>query len=166
MKRNSVKYIIYFLEAVFGFALQGTPYLMPELFGEKAVILLPLAVTVSFFEDESLSVILGAFCGMLADFAFNGSIGLFSISLAIVCYVFSVLSRRYIKVSFLSALSMGCLAVVLIMLMHFVLYFAFSGYNYIMQFFLTHYITRMIYTLAFVPLLIWLNRYISKGRFL
>ena len=56
MKRNSVKYIIYFLEAVFGFALQGTPYLMPELFGEKAVILLPLAITVSFFEDESISV--------------------------------------------------------------------------------------------------------------
>ena len=164
MKRNSVKYIIYFLEAVFGFALQETPYLMPELFGEKAVILLPLAITVSFFEDESLSVILGAFCGMLADFAFNGSIGLFSISLAIVCYVFSVLSRRYIKVSFLSALSMGCFAVILIMLMHFVLYFAFSGYNYIMQFFFMHYITRILYTLAFVPFFLIISRKLSGNK--
>lgn len=164
MKRSFFKYILYFLEAVFAFALQATPYLLPEIFGEKAVVLLPLALSFSFFEDESKSVVFGAFCGMLADFAFGGSVGLFSISLAIICYIISLLSQRYIKTGFLSELAISCTAILFILVLHFVLYFAFSGYNYIIQFFFTHYITRILYTLAFVPLFICLNRYISKGR--
>ena len=164
MKRNLVKCIMYFLEAVFAFALQATPYLMPELFGEKAVLLLPLALSVAFFEEESIAVIMGAFCGVLADFAFDGSIGLFAVSLTILCYVISLLSRRYIKISFLSAVLAGCFLTVLIMLIHFVLYFAFSGYNYIMQFFFMHYITRILYTLAFVPFFLIISRKLSGNK--
>ena len=147
---------------MFAFALQATPYLLPDVFGEKAVVLIPLALSVSLFEDESISVIFGAFCGLLADFAFQGSIGLFAVSLTIICYIISALSK-YIKVTFPSALTVNCLAVLLIMLLHFVLYFAFSGYNYIMQFFLTHYMTRILYTLAFVPLFLLMNKKLS-GR--
>ena len=147
---------------MFAFALQATPYLLPDVFGEKAVVLIPLALSVSLFEDESISVIFGAFCGLLADFAFQGSIGLFAVSLTIICYIISALSK-YIKVTFPSALTVSCLAVLLIMLLHFVLYFAFSGYNYIMQFFLTHYMTRILYTLAFVPLFLLMNKKLS-GR--
>ena len=163
MKRSFLKYILYFVQAVFAFALQATPYLLPEIFGEKAVVLIPLALSVSFFEDESTAVIFGAFCGLSADFAFNGSVGLFGISLTAVCYIISLLSE-YIKINFLSGLSVSCIAVLLILILHFVLYFAFSGYNYIMQFFFTHYITRILYTLAFVPLFVWINGYISKRR--
>ena len=161
MKRSFFKYILYFLQAVFAFSLQATPYLLPEIFGEKAVVLLPLALSVAFFEDESTAVILGAFCGMLADLAFSGSIGYFSISLTIICFILSVLSG-YLKRNFLSGLAAGCTAVFLVLLLYFVLYFAFSGYNYIIHFFLTHYMTRILYTLAFVPLFVWLNRPISK----
>ena len=162
MKRSFFKYTLYFIEAVFAFALQATPYLLPDVFGEKAVVLIPLALSVSLFEDESISVIFGAFCGMLADFAFQGSIGFFAVSLTVICYIISA-SSGYIKITFLSALTISCLAILLIMLLHFVLYFAFSGYNYIMQFFLTHYMTRILYTLAFVPLFLLMNKKLS-GR--
>ena len=161
MKRSFFKYILYFIQAVFAFALQATPYLLPEIFGEKAVVLLPLALSVAFFEDESTAVIFGAFCGMVADLASCGNIGYFAISLTVICFVISVLSG-YVKRNFLSALAAGAAAALLILLLHFVLYFAFSGYNYIMHFFLTHYMTRILYTLAFVPLFAWLNRRISK----
>ena len=162
MKRSFLKYILYFLEAVFAFALQATPYLLPEIFGEKAAALLPLAVSVSLLEEESNAVIFGAFCGLLADFAFSGSVGYFAISFTIICFILSVLSG-YIKISFLSELAAGCIAVLLILLLYFVLYFAFSGYNGIMQFFLTHYITRILYTLAFMPLFLLINKKLS-GR--
>ena len=161
MKRHFLKYILYFIQAVFAFALQATPYLLPEIFGEKAVVLLPLALSVAFLEDESTAVIFGAFCGMAADFAFSGNVGYFAISLTIICFIISILSG-YVKRNFLSAFAIGCAAVLLILLLHFVLYFAFSGYNDIMRFFLTHYMTRILYTLAFLPLFIWLNRRISK----
>ena len=160
MKRSFFKYTLYFIEAVFAFALQATPYLLPDVFGEKAVVLIPLALSVSLFEDESISVIFSAFCGMLSDFALQGSIGFFAVSLTVICYIISA-SSGYIKITFLSALTISCLAILFIMLLHFVLYFAFSGYNYIMQFFLTHYITRILYTLAFVPLFLLINKKLS-----
>ena len=163
MKRSFFKYILYFVEAVFAFALQATPYLLPDIFGEKAVILIPLALSVSFAEDESFAVIFGVFCGLLADFAFQGSIGFFAVSLTIICYIISVLSG-YIKVTFLSKLTVNCIAVLLILILHFVLYFAFSGYNGIMQFFFTHYMIRILYTLIFIPLFLLINKKLSGKK--
>ena len=99
---------------MFAFALQATPYLLPEIFGEKAVVLLPLALSVAFFEDESTAVIFGAFCGMAADLASCGNIGYFAISLTVICFVISVLSG-YVKRNFLSALAAGAAAALLIL---------------------------------------------------
>lgn len=160
-KFRIVKYTAYGLEIIIAFIIQTTPYLLPEVFGGKAILLIPLALSVSVFEKEIPSMIFGAVCGLLEDCSYGGTIGFYSISLVVTCYVVSVLTENYIRTNLLTAMLASFFCIPAIISLQFVFYYIFMGYTNISGFFVKHYLSRIFYTLAFMPVFYILNRQIT-----
>lgn len=159
--RKLCKYTAYTVEILLAFIIQSTPYCLPEIFGEKALLLLPLAVSIAVLEEEIPAMIFGLICGLLADSAFNGTIGFFSIFFVVLCYISGRFMTDYIKMNLLSVMLLALGSIVLVFGFHFLLYYVLEGYGHIFHFFVEHYLIRMIYTLAVMPVFYGLNKRIS-----
>ncbi len=163
MKRfRVVKYIIFSLEIIIAFVLQNTPYLLPEVYGGKAVLLIPLALSIAMFEPPVPSVIFGAVCGLIADGGYGGTMGYYAILIAILCYITSLLVENYIRQSLLTVMLIALVGIPIILFGQFAFYYLFMGYSNPWDFFIQHYLSRMVYTLVFVPLFFGFNHFISS----
>ena len=49
------RYLAYAIEILLVFIFQTTPQLLPEIGGSKPVLLIPVALTIAFFEEEILT---------------------------------------------------------------------------------------------------------------
>ena len=159
--RKILRYSAYAVEILFAFVLQTTPYFLPSMFGEKAVLLVGLAISMAVFEDDIPAIIFGALCGIFADFSYSGTIGFFSIFLVIIAYITSRLMTDYIKRNIISVMAVGAVGVILVLSAHFLFYCVFAGYSAVWTIFLKHYLIRILYTFAFIPLFYLLNKKIS-----
>ncbi len=157
-----VKYIAYAVEAVLVFVLQTTPYLLPEVFGGKGIILLPLAVSIAVFEPDIPAMIFAVVCGFLADCSYSGAVGFYTIMLVIMCFIVSTLTKNYIRTNLLTTMLAAFIGIPLIIFLQFVFYYLLAGYTDGWSFFVRHYIPRIIYTLAFMPVMYGLNSVINK----
>ena len=159
--RKILRYSAYAIEIIFIFVLQTTPYFLPEMFGEKAVLLVPLAVSMAVFEDDIPAVILGALCGIFADFSYSGTIGFFSIFLVIISYITSRLMTDYIRTNIISVMTLGTVGIILVLTAHFLFYCVFAGYTGLWTIFSGHYLIRILYTITFIPIFYLINKNIS-----
>lgn len=157
-----VKILVYAAEILSAFVLQSTPYLLPELFGGKGIILLPLAISAAIFEQDIPAMVIGAVCGFLADCSYGGAPGLYSIMLVVICYFVSRLNTRYIKTSLPAALLIGAAAIPLMIFFRFLFFYVFAGYSNAGTFFVRHYAPRILYTLAFMPAFFCFDRMLYK----
>ena len=157
-----VIYIVYAIEILAAFMIQSTPGLMPELFGEKGILLLPLAITAAIAEPDVPAVIIGAFCGFLADVSRGGAPGIYSVMLVVICYIVGRLNTHYIKTSLPAAMLIGLASIPLMIFLQFLFYYVFAGYSDAMTFFVRHYAPRILYTLAFMPVFFCFNRMLYK----
>ena len=161
-KLRVIKYVLYVIEILLALLIQCTPYLLPEVYGGKAIVLLALALSISVFEPEVPSMIFAVICGVLADCSYSGPIGFYAIMFAVMCFIVSVLNENYIRRNLLTAMIEAVIAIPAIIFLQFLFYYIMAGYGEVWSFFLRHYISRIIYTLAFVPLLYGLNKFLSS----
>ncbi len=158
---NVVRYTAFAIEMLLCYILQSTPGLQLELFGGSPVLLVPLALSISVFEDDVPAVIFGLICGLMADSGYSGPMGYYSICLCILCFITSVLMENYIRTNLLSAFIIGTISVPLIIFLQFVLFYIAMGYSSVWEYFISHILSRMIFTWAFVPVFYGLNRFIA-----
>ncbi len=159
---KAVRYLAFFLEIVLCYIIQITPGMMPEVFGGRPVLLLPLALTFSVFEDEIPSIFWGVLCGLLADVNYSGPTGYYAIMLAIVCYSASVLMKNYMHTNLLTIMLIATVVIPVMMAGQFLLFYIAMGYDYIWEYFAAHYIARIIFTWAFVPVMYAVNRFVAE----
>ncbi len=157
-----IKYVIYVIEILLALLIQGTPYLLPELFGGKAILLLPVAMTIAIFEDEIPSLIFAVLCGFLADCSFSGPIGFYVITFSVLCYIVSMLNGNYIRRNLLTAMLAAVIGIPVILFLQFLFYYILAGYDDVWGFFVRHYLSRILYTLAVVPVFYGLNRFLNR----
>lgn len=157
-----VKYTAYAVEIILALIWQATPYLLPEVFGGKAVLLLPLAISIAIFEPEIPSLIFAMVCGLLADCSYGGTIGFYAVTLLVFCYPISILNTHYIRKSLLTAMLEALIIIPLILILQFLFYYVFGGYSNPGYFFFHHYLARILYTLAFMPVFYGLNKLLNK----
>lgn len=156
-----VKYTAYILEIIIVYILQATPGLIPEVFGGKPILLIPVAMTISVFERDIPAVVLGVGCGLIADIGYSGAVGYYGITLAILSFIVSNLMENYIKTNMLTIILIATVSIPVIIFLQFVFYYVFMGYTNIWTFFARHYISRIIYTWAFTPVFFMFNRFIA-----
>lgn len=160
MKLKIIRYAAYSLEIILLLVLQGTPGLIPELFGGKPILLVSFALSIAAVEEVVPSLVFAAVCGALADISAGGTIGFFAVSLTLLCYALCCLTRYYFSGGAAIAVVLCLAATVLILGARFLLFALPQGDA---EFFVSHYISRMIYTFAATVPLYFLNRFLSDA---
>lgn len=157
-KLKFLRYIAYVIEILVLYVLCGTPGFMPAILGVKPMLLLPVALTIAVFENEIPAMIFGLVCGLLCDMGFGTDIGLYTISLTILCFVFGYCARNFFVTNFANAMIIGAATVTVLLFVHFLIYWAGADIENPWGHFLRHYLIKILYTLIFLPPLYWFNR--------
>lgn len=153
-----LRYILYGVELLVLFVFQGTPHLVPELFGGRPNLLFPAVLTIAMFEPKLPSLFFGLAGGLLTDIGNGGVIGFFAIIATIFCYFTSHLTSEIIRTSLLTSIIITLIAVPAALGLHFVLFYILPGYGEVGYFFINHYLSRILYTIAIMPILYFINR--------
>ena len=154
------RYLAYVLELILAFALVTTPGLLPEIFGAKPALILCVALTVAVYEREIPSMIFGMLAGLLTDIGFSNSIGLFTISLTMVCFVVGYAANNLIVATFLNYLLYAFFAVGGLFMLYFLVRFVIPGVGNMWSYFTQHLVSRMVQTFLFSLPIYFLNRFI------
>lgn len=158
---NIVRYTAFSIEILIFYIIQCTPGLSLEVFGGRPVLLLPLAMTIAVFEGEIPAIIFGVVCGLMIDAGYSGPVGFYAVTMSVLCFIVSVLMENYIRTNLLTAFIIGTIAVPVIIFLQFLLFYVLMGYDDVWGYFLSHYVSRIIYTWAFVPVFYGINRFIA-----
>ena len=157
-KYKILRYFAYTVEILACFVIQQTPGLLPELFLARPTIILPVALSIAVFEQESASMSFGLLCGLLIDFGLGYALGFHALFLAVVCYAVSVMSGNLLKTNLLTAMLVALVCIPVLFLLQWVFYYVLFGYSYVSHALVYHYLPRMGYTLLFMPLFYYFNR--------
>lgn len=152
------KYFAYSLEIILLSVLQSTPNLLPEFFGSKPLLLVPLALVIASKEDKIPALIFGAVCGLVTDLATGGVIGFFAISLTLVCYFEAHIFSTYFASNLLTTLLVSVVAIPLMICLYFLIFKVIVGVPDSSILFVNHYISRIVYTFIMILPLYFLVR--------
>ena len=154
------RYLTYVLELIVAFVLTTTPRLLPELFGAKPALIVCVALTVAVFEREIPSMIFGLLAGLLTDLGYTDNIGLFTISLTVVCFIVGYAANNLIVAKFLNYLLYAVVAVGGLFMLYFLVRFVIPGVGNMWEYFTGHIVSRMVQTLLYSIPFYFLNQFI------
>lgn len=157
-KLKFLRFVAYAIEVCVLYVLSGTPGFLPEILGVKPLLLLPVAITIAVFESEVTAMIFGVICGSLCDIGFGTNIGFYTIALTILCFAFGYCARNFFVTNFTNAMVIGSVTITVMLFVHFLIFSAGSDIPNLAGHFARHYITKILYTLLFLPPLFWFNR--------
>lgn len=151
----------YVLELLILFMLEQTPGLIPAVYGGRPILLIPAAFAIALFENETTSMLLGLFAGLLLDMDTGGALGFHAILLCVLCYVLSLLAANLIKTNFLTAMLSALLGLAVIVFLQWVFFYVLYGYADTGYALLHHFLPRYVYSLLVMPIAYPFNRTIS-----
>ncbi|MBQ3265402.1 MAG: rod shape-determining protein MreD [Ruminococcus sp.] len=157
------RYLSYVIELLLMFVLGTTPGLMPELFGAKPALLVCAALTVAVFEREIPAMIFGMLAGVLTDLGYSNSIGVFTISLTVICFIVGYAANNLIVAKFLNYLLYAAVAVGILFMLYFLVRFAIPGTEDRWQYFTAHIVSRMAQTFLYSIPFYFINRFIYSS---
>lgn len=154
------RYLAYVLELILTFVLSTTPGLMPEIFGAKPALVVCVALTVAVFEREIPAMIIGMTAGILTDLGFSDSIGIFAISLTVICFVVGYAANNLIVAKFFNYLLYAVVAVGIIFMLYFLVIFVIPGTENMWDYFTAHIVSRMVQTFIYSIPFYFINHFI------
>ena len=143
------RYLAYALELILTFILCTTPGLLPEIFGAKPALVVCVALTAAVFEREIPAMIIGLAAGVLTDLGYTDSIGIFAISLTIICFIVGYAVNNLIVAKFFNYLLYAFVAVGLLFMIYFLVIFVIPGVQDMWSYFTAHIISRMVQTFLY-----------------
>lgn len=158
MKFKLLRYIAYTLEIIVFYVLEQTPRFVPEVFGAKPLLLLPIIIMIALFEGERVALGFGILVGVLLDISFSWNLGFYAITIPILGYILGLISRNVIKNTFPTAILVSAASIFLVYTLHFLFYYIFSGFHYALYAYLFHYLPAIFYTLFTCILFYYFNK--------
>ena len=116
-----LRFVAYSIEIAVLFVLEGTPMLLPEIFGSKPCLLLPVALTIAVFESETASMSFGFVCGILTDIGYTGNIGFYTIVLTLLCFFIGYCAGNFFVTNLLNASIIGIGSITVLLVLHFLI---------------------------------------------
>lgn len=153
-----IRYFAYTIEILVFFMVQETPGLIPELFGARPVLLIPIALSIALFESEKAAMSFGLLCGLLVDFGMGAVLGFHGLLLAVICFSLSVLAANLIRTNFLTAMIVAITTSAFIFFMQWVFFYVLFSYPDPVYTLTVHYLPRFGYTVAFMIIAYYFNR--------
>lgn len=154
------RYLTYVIELILMFVLTTTPGLMPELFGAKPALLVCVALTAAVFEREIPAMFIGMIAGILTDIGYSNSIGVFSISLTVICFVVGYAANNLIVAKFLNYLLYAAVTVGLLFMLYFLVWFVIPGVDDMWEYFSAHIVSRMVQTYLYSIPFYFINKFV------
>ena len=154
------RYLAYTIEIILMFALSTTPRLLPEIFGAKPVLLVCAALTVAVYEREIPAMIFGMVAGILCDLSYSNSIGLFAISLTVICFIVGYAANNLIVATFMNFLLYAFITVGLLFMLYYLVMFVIAGVEDSWMYFREHLISRMVQTFIWSIPFYFINKFI------
>ncbi len=154
------RYLAYAMEIVLLYVLGTTPDLLPQLFGAKPTLLLCVALTAAIFEREIPAMVIGLVCGVLIDLGYSNSIGLFTITLTVVCFIVGYAANNLIRATFLNFLLYAFVAVGGIFMLYFLIRVVWAGVDNYWDYFMNHLLSRMVQTFVLSIPIYFVNKFI------
>ncbi len=148
----------YSVELLAVFVVQQTPGLLPEVYGARPTLVVPLALSIAMFEQEGVSLGFGLAGGLLIDFGLGHALGFHALLLGTACYFLSLLAANYFKNNLLTALLTSLAATPVLFALQWVFYYLLFGYGHAGLALVREYLPRAAYTFAFTPLFYYFNR--------
>lgn len=160
-RKNAVfRYIAYSLEIILCFVLLSTPNLIPEIAGAKPALLLCVALTVAVFEHEIPAMIFGAAAGILMDLGYSHSVGLFAISLTLICFLLGWIANNLVTANIWNFLLIAAVVIGGVYMLYYLIWFVWAGIEDSGVYFYGHILSRMIQTFLWSIGFYFLNRFI------
>ncbi len=147
------------LTAVF----QHTNGWIPTLFGTKAMILIPLVVTIAMYERSMSGLVFGALAGILWDFATVRGDGFFSVMLSCVGFFAGTLVTYFIRNNLISALILNFGSITIVNISYWLLFILRKGYEGSEQVLFSYYLPSILYTMLFAFIYYYLVGFIVKA---
>lgn len=161
-KMNFFRYLFYSLQILILFVLGSTPDLFPEIFGSKACLLLPVAITIAVFERELVAMAFGLVCGVLIDLGYSNSISTFAVGLTIICFILGFCANNFINTTFLNTMLVSVVVIAGLLSLHFVFTYIFAGYDNAGSYYVDHYISRIVQSIICTIPLFFMNKFVSS----
>ena len=152
------RYLAYSLEIFVLFLLQQTPGFVPDVWGIRPTLLIPVALCIALFEPEPVAMWFGVACGLLIDFGAGGALGVHALLLAAMGYALSGLVANLFKTNLLTACLLGGCGILLLYLLQWLLFYVLPGYGQAGYALWRHFLPRAAYTLLLLPLAYYFNR--------
>lgn len=162
-KLKNLRFITYAIEIILLYVISGIPGFLPSILGVKPILLLPVAVTIAVFEKEVPAMAYGLACGALCDIGFTDKIGFYTIALTLLCFAFGYCARNFFVTNFANAMAIGGTTVVVLLCLHFLIFYTGSDFADPSAHFMRHYLIKILYTALFLPPLFFLNRLLRSA---
>lgn len=161
-KYIAVRSLLFMTEIIIFLVIQGTPGLIPQISGQKPILLIPIAITIAVFSSETTGMIFATICGLLTDAVSSNILGFYAMMLVVFGFLAGYMATNYIRTNLITAMVWATLAVPLILYIHFLFFYKIQGYGYDETFFISHYLPRIFYTWAVTPVFYLINKAIAK----
>lgn len=141
---------------------QNTRGLLPEIYGVRAMPLIPLVVCIGMFERDWGSAALGLFAGLLWDGVSAHGQGFRSIYLMIIGCVCGLLLHYFMRRNLITALLLTSVALIVHNLLYWVFFLLIPGYDGAVSLLLEFYLPSCLYSLIFMPLFFAIMKSLHK----
>jgi rod shape-determining protein MreD len=157
-KYGVIRWLAYILEIVVSYVLQETPGLIPQIFGARPVLVVPVVLAIAMFETEITAMLFGLFGGLLIDFGMGSLLGFHAILLAALSFCISLIAANLIRTNLLSAMIVVLISEAVLILLDWACFYVMPGYGEPFYTLEAHYLYIYLYTSAVMPVTYYFNR--------
>jgi rod shape-determining protein MreD len=157
-KYRFIRWLAYAIEILVCFVLQETPRLIPQLFGARPVLVIPVVLAIAMFETEIPAMLFGLFGGLLVDFGMGTLLGSHAMLLAALCFIISLVAANLIRTNLLSAMLVVLISAAALTLLDWACFYVIPGYSDPLYSLTAHYLFIYLYTSAVMPITYYFNR--------
>ncbi|MEI6577865.1 MAG: rod shape-determining protein MreD [Eubacteriales bacterium] len=142
--------------------LQNTDGLFPEIFGVRAMLLIPAVVCISMYERDISGIFFGLFAGLLWDTVSAGPQSFNAIMLTMIGFVSGVFIGTIMRNNIVTALLLTAAAVFIYNTLYWLIAYVFNSYSGAWLEYFSFYLPACIYTIVLMPGFYYLVRLIRN----
>lgn len=161
-KKLYIRRALFILLTVLTAAFQHTDAAVPDFFGAKAMLLIPLCVCIAMYEKSLGGLAFGVLCGALWDSASAEGDGFFSIALAVAGFVSGAAITYLMRNNIFSALILSGASTLSVCTVYWIFFVLMKGYEGAFGVLWHFYMPSALYSAVFTFIYYYLVRFIVQ----
>ncbi|NLX93857.1 MAG: rod shape-determining protein MreD [Clostridiales bacterium] len=157
-KNIYIRRALYALLLLLTAVLQNTQGLFPEIFGVRAMLLIPAVVCIGMHERDVAGLFFGLFAGVLWDAFSAGPPNFNAIMLTVAGYVCGLLIGSIMRNNIMTALLLSTSFIFIYNTAYWLFAYVVKGYDNVFEVYLRFYLPSVLYTVFFMPIFYYLVR--------